>query len=217
MASLADAVDRWRGDGGRTPTRDAGGPAAAGYGAAPMAADGFRWATTQDVPALVDLVESAYRGERSRAGWCSEADLLDGQRVDAGMLSEALEDPAVSVLVLDGDGDGGPVGCCELRRPAAPGGTAHLGMFAVDPARQAGGLGRRVLEEAERICRDEWGASRLRITVIDVRTGLIAWYRRRGFAPTGETEPFPYGDERFGVPRRDDLRFAVLEHDLTAG
>ena len=89
-------------------------------------------------------------------------------------------------------------------------------MFAVDPGQQAGGLGRRVIEEGERLVVDLWGADRLEITVIDVRTSLIEWYERRGFVGTGELRPFPYGHERFGVPRVEGLRFAVLEKRLRA-
>jgi GNAT superfamily N-acetyltransferase len=83
-------------------------------------------------------------------------------------------------------------------------------MFAVTPGRQAQGLGKGMLAEAERIARDEWRMTEMRLTVLSVRGDLIAWYERRGFAPTGQTSPFPYGDERFGVPRVDDLRFVEL-------
>ena len=176
-----------------------------------MPSAGFRFADRDDVPAVVQLVEAAYRGERSRQGWCSEADLLEGQRVDADMVSAALDTPGVRILVL-ADG-GSSAACCELRRPDGPG-PATLGMFAVDPGRQDRGLGRRVLAEAERIVGDDWGVDRLQLTVIDLRSELIDWYGRRGYRRTGEYQPFPYGDERFGVPLRDDLRFAVLEKRL---
>jgi ribosomal protein S18 acetylase RimI-like enzyme len=87
-------------------------------------------------------------------------------------------------------------------------------MFAVDPGQQGGGLGRAVLEEAERIARDEWGAGELRMTVIVQREDLIGWYERRGFVRTGELTAFPYGDERFGRPLRDDLAFETLTKKL---
>jgi len=172
----------------------------------------FRRATSDDVPVVVDLVESAYRGESSRAGWTTEADLLEGQRIDAPMLHELLARDDTAVLLAEQDGQ--VVGCCELRRPAEPGAAAYLGMFAVRPGRQGGGLGRCVLEEGERVVRDEFGAGSLELTVIEVREELLAWYARRGYRATGRTEPFPYGDERFGVPLRDDLRFVVLAKPL---
>lgn len=175
-----------------------------------MATSGFRFAGRDDVPALVDLIDAAYRGDRSRVGWTTEADLLGGQRIDAAMLEAELADPRAVVLVLESDG--GPVACCRLRR--ADTGPAELGLFAVDPAHQGDGLGSRVLAEAERLVREDWSSDGLRLSVIDVRADLLAWYRRRGYRPTGATEQFPYGDERFGVPRRDDLRFAVLEKRL---
>jgi ribosomal protein S18 acetylase RimI-like enzyme len=174
----------------------------------------FRRADHDDVPELVALVESAYRGEPSRQGWTTEADLIDGQRVDALMVADTLADPATTVLVRLDD-QGAAIACCELRR--LDDGTAAFGMFAVSPVLQGGGYGREVLGEAERVAAQEWGATQLRMSVITLRTELIAWYRRRGYTPTGEEQGFPYGDERFGRPRRDDLRFAVLARDLAPG
>lgn len=175
----------------------------------------FRFASAADVPELVGLVESAYRGDASRKGWTTEADLLEGQRVDAQMLTELLERADAEVLVAS---EGGAVvACCELQRPsgAAPRArAAYLGMFAVHPERQGGGLGREVLAEAERVAREEWGAEQLSMTVISLREELIDWYGRRGYARTGEVADFPYGDERFGIPTRDDLRFEVLAKRL---
>jgi ribosomal protein S18 acetylase RimI-like enzyme len=169
----------------------------------------FRPAHRSDVPAVVDLVESAYRGERSRAGWTTEADFLGGHRTDAAMVAASIDDPSGRVLVAEVDGV--PVACCQLDRRD---GYAYFGMFAVAPDRQGGGLGRAVLAEAERIARDEWDVPELRMTVIVQRADLIAWYVRRGYHRTGELSPFPYGDERFGVPLRADLAFETLAKKL---
>jgi ribosomal protein S18 acetylase RimI-like enzyme len=87
-------------------------------------------------------------------------------------------------------------------------------MFAVDPVAQGSGLGKRVLAEAERLAREEWGCRSMHMTVIVQRDELIGWYQRRGYRRTGQFKPFPYGDERFGIPRRDDLRFEVLSKDF---
>ena len=89
----------------------------------------------------------------------------------------------------------------------------ELGMLTVSPALQAGGLGRILLDGAEDFARI-WGAAALVIHVISVRQDLIAWYERRGFRRTGATEAFPYQDERYGLPRHDDLQFLVLEKPL---
>ncbi|WP_262285750.1 GNAT family N-acetyltransferase [Micromonospora sp. MA102] len=168
-----------------------------------------RPARSGDVAALVDLVESAYRGERSRAGWTTEADLLAGQRTDPDMVAEAVSSPAGTVLVVE---DGTEiVACCHLERRDD---HVYFGMFAVAPGRQGGGLGRDLLAEAERHAREQWHSGEMRMTVITQREDLIAWYERRGYVRTGELSPFPYGDERFGVPLRPDLAFETLRKKL---
>ena len=93
-------------------------------------------------------------------------------------------------------------------------GQGYFGMFSVRPDQQGTGLGKLVLAEAERIVQQDFAVSRMRMTVIDVRDELIAFYERRGYRRTGEKKPFPYGDARFGIPLRDDLRFEVLEKRL---
>jgi GNAT superfamily N-acetyltransferase len=169
----------------------------------------FRSATPDDVPAIVALVESAYRGEASRAGWTTEADLLDGQRTDIDAVAALIADPR-GHIVLATEG-GAIVGCAHLAREDD---RAWFGLFAVRPTRQRGGIGHALLAECERIVREEWRLARLAMRVIWTRTELIDWYRRRGFAPTGETSPFPYGDPRFGLPKRGDLHFVVLAKEL---
>lgn len=168
----------------------------------------FRAATLADVPDLVPLIESAYRGEASRAGWTSEADFLDGRRTDPEGVAELVEAPKSLVLMVHRGAE--LVSCCHL---AEQGGAGYFGMFAVVPGLQGGGIGAAVLAEAERIARDEWGLTRMRMKVIELREPLIAWYERRGYRRTGERTPFPYGDERFGVPLRDDLEFVTLAKD----
>ncbi|MBX6389353.1 MAG: GNAT family N-acetyltransferase [Frankia sp.] len=179
-------------------------------------AGGLAWrvATLADVPAVLALVESAYRGESSQAGWTTEADILDGQRTDAAAIEEIVRGQDSLVLVVDDAAPGaGVAACCQLERR---GSACYFGMFAVRPTGQARGLGSALLAEAERYARERWGATRMEMYVISLRSDLIAWYERRGYHRTGETAPFPYGDERFGLPRRDDLEFAVLAKPLVA-
>ncbi|MEU1308323.1 GNAT family N-acetyltransferase [Streptomyces cinnamoneus] len=169
----------------------------------------FRHASPADVPALVELVESAYRGDASRAGWTTEADLLEGQRTDAEGVAALVADAGSRLLVVERDGE--PIACCHLEHR---GDHVYFGMFAVRPEAQGGGLGKRVMAEAERTARAEWGAAAMHMTVIRQRAELIAWYERRGYRRTGQMSPFPYGDERFGIPQRDDLEFELLVKDL---
>lgn len=179
----------------------------------------FRNATHDDIPALIALVTAAYRGDASRQGWTTEADLLDGQRIDAQMLRADLDAPGSVILLATDSGDEDRprlVACANIARQAAGDGiaTAYFGMFSVDPDLQGGGIGKLVLAEAERIARDALGCLRMRMTVIDSREELIAYYERRGYVRSGIRKPFPYGDPRYGLPKRDDLQFEILEKSL---
>ncbi|MFD7896608.1 MULTISPECIES: GNAT family N-acetyltransferase [unclassified Streptomyces] len=169
----------------------------------------YRDATAADTEALVALIESAYRGDSSRTGWTTEADILEGQRTDPQGVLEVIEAPGSRLLAVERDG--GLIACCQLEHR---GEAAYFGMFAVLPGAQGGGLGRRIIAEAERVARETWGVREMHMTVITVREELIAWYERRGYRRTGKLFPFPYGDERFGIPQRDDLAFELLVKPL---
>ena len=166
-------------------------------------------ACLDDLPALHALVESAYRGESARRGWSHEADLLEGQRTDMAALTAMLDDPKQHLLVFR---DNDRLRACVALTDKGDG-LAYLGMLTVDPAQQAAGLGRLVLAAAEDHAA-AFGARRVEMTVIAQRAELIAWYERRGYVLTGERRPFPNGDPRFGLPKRDDLIFVVLEKTL---
>jgi GNAT superfamily N-acetyltransferase len=181
----------------------------------------FRTATHDDIAALIELVTSAYRGDVSRQGWTTEADLLDGQRIDADMLRTDLDTPgSIVLLAIDSSDDDRPrlVACANIAKQPSDDGipTTYFGMFSVSPDVQGGGVGKTMLAEAERIAHDMLGCARMRMTVIDAREELIAYYVRRGYLRTGIKKPFPYGDPRYGLPKRDDLQFEVLEKTLEA-
>ena len=169
----------------------------------------FRAGTQADIEPVVALVESTYRGDASRAGWTTEADLLEGRRTGRDEIEAILARERSRLLIAEQGGE--MIACAHVM---VEDGAGYFGMFSVEPRRQGRGLGTLVLAEAERIVREEWGCAAMRMTVIDVRDELIAFYERRGYRRTGIKKPFPYGDARFGLPKRDDLRFEILEKPL---
>ena len=170
-------------------------------------------ATPEDLDAVVELVNAAYRDGSGR-GWTTESAYLEGPRTDRAALElDLARAPGARLLLWRGDAAGALLGTVWLE--PAGGGAWYLGLLSVRPELQAAGLGRAVLEAAEAWAVRE-GARRMLMTVVNVREALIAWYRRRGYALTGETRPFPYEDDRFGRPLRPDLQFVVLEKALAA-
>ena len=170
----------------------------------------IRPAEADDAGALHALIERAYRGEASRAGWTTEADLLAGQRTDRAEIEDTLADPARRLLTAWRDGD--LIGCVLIADRGD--GVGYLGMLSVEPTLQSAGVGGRLVEAAEEALARLFNARRVRMQVIRQREALIAWYERRGYARMGETAPFPYDNARFGLPLRDDLEFIILEKPL---
>ncbi len=163
-----------------------------------------------DVDAIVALVNSAYRGESSRAGWTTEADILGGQRTDAEEIARLVATDGSAILLCLRGGE--TIGSVHVERVDAA--LAYMGMLVIRPVLQGRGLGRWLMDEAERHVRAEWGAGRMQMQVITLRQELIAYYVRRGYLRTGETRPFPAADPKFGLPRVEGLMFEVLEKPL---
>ncbi|MFZ9666604.1 MAG: GNAT family N-acetyltransferase [Steroidobacteraceae bacterium] len=174
-----------------------------------------RLARTGDAPALVALVNSAYRGDSSRAGWTTEADLLGGQRTDEQALAEFIDrgETVGDRAMLMYEHDNRPIACVQLEKRED---STYLGMLTISPMLQNAGLGKRLLAAAEAHASRAWQSTRMTMTVIAQRPELIAWYERRGYVQTGEAAAFPYGDPRFGDPKRADLWFIVLAKPLAS-
>lgn len=166
----------------------------------------IRPATLDDTQALEKLVNSAYRGESSKAGWTTEADLLDGQRTDAEELAKLINTPGNTILLaLD---NGHILGCVYLQNK---GETMYLGMLTVQPQLQARGIGKQLLKAGEAYAKEQ-GCTRVEMTVISVRHELIAWYNKHGYLFTGDTRPFP-ADSKFGVAKQP-LEFNVYRKNI---
>lgn len=164
-------------------------------------------ATKEDVEALVQLVNSAYRGDASKKGWTTEADLLDGIRIDTVAMEDLLHQPG-SALLKYTDNDGRIKGCVYLQQKYE---ELYLGMLTVSPEAQAGGTGKKLLAAAEEHA-VQHHCLFIVMTVISVRHELILWYQRHGYEKTAETKPFP-NDPRFGIPKQP-LEFVVLKKML---
>lgn len=164
----------------------------------------IRKASPKDAPVINVLVNSAYRGDSSRKGWTTEADLLDGTRTDAHAIIDLINRPDTIVLVYEEDDE--LIGCVELRKEES---KLYLGMLSVKPEIQAKGIGKQLLSAAEEEAK-RWKCDTIFMTVISVRAELIAWYVRHGYRDTGKRKPFIFDDPRFGQARQA-LEFMVLE------
>lgn len=164
-------------------------------------------AKPEDAVVLDRLVNGAYRGESSKLGWTTEADLLDGTRTDALAISALLEDPGTMILKYVENGK--ILGCVELK---VENDRLYLGMLTVQPDLQGRGIGKELLRRAEDEARKR-KCSSIFMTVISAREELIAWYIRHGYHATGERRPFNFDDPRFGLPKVP-LEFVVLEKKL---
>lgn len=164
-------------------------------------------ADPSEISELVQLVNSAYRGEASAGGWTTEAHLLTGPRTDAAALQELLAAPDAAILTAR-SASNELVGCVYVKPQAQ---QLYLGMLAVAPEQQAAGIGKALLQAAEEFARQH-GCNTITITVLSARPELLAWYQRHGYAPTGATEAFP-DDPRFGTPRQE-LELLVLNKPL---
>lgn len=164
----------------------------------------IRFAQIADITALELLVNSAYRGESSRKGWTTEADLLDGIRTHPEQLMQQITaEDSVMLVITD---ETGKIIACVYLQDKAP--LLYLGMLTVQPDLQAAGIGKRLLAASEAYA--QWlGRTGIQMTVISVRSALIDWYQRRGYQLTGERMPFPE-HLALGIPKQS-LEFVVLE------
>ena len=168
-------------------------------------------ATVHDIPALIELVNSVYRGETGMKSWTTEADLLDGQRVDQEMLEEIISDP-LSRLILFYSVENALIGCVQLQKQDH---KCYLGMLSVHTSWQKSGLGKYILDYCERFAQSEFQSEKMTINVISRRFELIAYYQRRGYVSTGNKRPFPYGQPKYGIPKVEGLELEIFDKKLS--
>lgn len=162
-----------------------------------------------DLERIVGLVNDAYRGSSKSPGWTHETALLAGQRIGAAAVRAMIEQADSTVLVIRHESD--VVACVSLQR--LDNSDWYLSMLAVDPEHQAYGVGKAIMAGAEQFARER-GATRMKISVINLREALMAWYERQGYVRTGTVEPFPYDDATVGTPLRSDLVLVTLAKTL---
>lgn len=160
-------------------------------------------ACADDIVGIHPVIERAYCGDDARIGWTHEADLVTGARTDPATLTALVTDPASRLLIAWDDDT--PIGCVNVADRGD--GLAYLGLLCIEPSRQGTGLGKQLMVAAESRSRETFAADRIEMTVIDARVELIDWYRRHGYAPSGETRPFP-------IPIDPPLRMTVLVKPL---
>jgi ribosomal protein S18 acetylase RimI-like enzyme len=164
-------------------------------------------ATLQDIPALVTLINSAYRGETSKKGWTTEAHLLEGKRTTEQELTEIILDAKNTFMKYTEDNKIiGSVLFVEKEN------HLYLGMLTVSPELQNSGIGKKMLAEAENHAKN-LGLSSIIMTVVSVRAELIAWYKRHGYVDTGEREAFPSSDIHINISEKP-LEFIYLEKKI---
>ncbi|MFH6946233.1 GNAT family N-acetyltransferase [Flavobacterium sp. FlaQc-50] len=164
-------------------------------------------ATLADIPALNLLINSAYRGESSKKGWTTEADLLEGKRTTEEELTQTIQDPKNTILKFTENGK--IISSVLLVQKEH---ELYLGMLTVSPELQNSGIGRKMLAEAENHAKS-LGLSSIIMTVISVREELIAWYKRNGYEDTGEREAFPQSEIHVNISQKP-LEFIYFEKKI---
>jgi ribosomal protein S18 acetylase RimI-like enzyme len=169
----------------------------------------FCVATADDAHSIVELVNAAYRGETSREGWTTEADLLEGRRTELEEISRLLYSNNAIIL------------CCTTQNKIIGSicltysdSQVEMGMFAVNPLYQGQGIGKQLLQYAECYATQKWPIERYVLEVIHCRHELIAFYERRGYKLTSERREFPVNPVLW-TPKVGGLVLLVLEKSFS--
>jgi GNAT superfamily N-acetyltransferase len=168
----------------------------------------FHKAELVDAEAIAKLVNAAYRGETSRKGWTTEADLLDGLRTTTAEVGKIIKSERAFILIGVLKDEVVATICCEWQELAFKN-TVHFGMIAVKPSLQNKGYGKTLIQAAEAICLREWRVVGFHMAVISIRHELIAFYERLGYVRTGEFSDFPQNPDMW-QPKVEGLNLQYL-------
>lgn len=166
----------------------------------------FKTAHPEDSQIISELVNSAYRGEHSKKGWTTEADYIGGTRTSPELILAMINTPSAQID-LAFDQLNNMIGCVYINRETPQ--RLYFGMLTISPLYQGHGLGKKMMSHVEGIARIE-SFTELKMTVLNVRVELIAFYERRGFIATGDFEKFPDNDPAYGIPKVSGLK--LLEY-----
>jgi ribosomal protein S18 acetylase RimI-like enzyme len=172
-----------------------------------------RRAKQSDAEAIAQLINSAYRGESSRTGWTTEADLIEGLRTTAQEIAHLIQQAHICILVGEIEQQVVATICCERIQDDELL-KAKLGMIAVKPTLQNQGIGKQMIRAAEAHAFDQWSIKAYCMTVITARESLIAFYHRQGYQATGLVKPFPYESDLWQV-KVEGLEFAYFEKPIS--
>lgn len=176
----------------------------------------YRLATVRDADSIAALVNSVYRGESGRRSWTTEAELIDGLRIDPTGVHEIIAHENACILVVFPDGEPEEIVACVELRHAGSAGT-YLGMLSVSASAQKAGLGSFLLQTAETFARLRFHSPRMFMRVLGCREELLHWYFARGYVRTGQREEYPVDNPRFGRPKVSGLYFDILAKALGPG
>lgn len=166
-------------------------------------------ASQADAGEITSLVNSVYRGENAKKGWTTEADFIDGIRINDAKVKEIInsKDDIIILALISGE----IIGCVQLEKTDK---YSLLGMLSVDVNYQDRGIGKILITECERYTKDVWKLGEIKMKVIGRRVELLEYYNRRGYLITGEREDFGSCCDTFGEPK-EKLYFDVLAKKLS--
>ena len=165
----------------------------------------YRLAQIDDVQPVVNLINSAYRGETSRAGWTSVVDILDGGRTTLEEVSDLIQSEEAFFLLSFEENQ--LIGCILAEKKYQ---KIRFGMFATKPTLQGRGLGKQLLEQAEQQVKEKWNIFHFEMVMISCRKELLDYYERRGYFYSGKTLPFPLNPDLW-TPKVSDLKLEIID------